>query len=42
MSCHQSGDPAVQFGLRTHAYGQGWAPTTFPEGRQTLLDAAQP
>jgi hypothetical protein len=31
MSCHQSGDPAVQFGLRMHAYGQGWAPTTFPE-----------
>jgi OmcA/MtrC family decaheme c-type cytochrome len=42
MSCHQSGDPAIQFGLRTHAYGQGWAPTTFENGRQTLLDAAQP
>lgn len=40
MSCHQSGDPATQFGLRVHAYGQGWAPTTFDSGRQTLLDAA--
>jgi OmcA/MtrC family decaheme c-type cytochrome len=40
MSCHQSGDPAIQFGLRIHAYGQGWVPTTFPNGRQTLLDAA--
>ena len=39
MSCHQSGDPLTQFGLRVHAYGQGWAPTAFPEGRQTLIDA---
>jgi len=39
MSCHQSGDPLTQFGLRVHAYGQGWVPTTFDNGRQTLLDA---
>lgn len=40
MSCHASGDPAVEFGLRIHAYGFGWIPTAFPEGRQTLIDAA--
>ena len=39
MSCHASGDSATQFGLRTHAYGQGWVPTTFENGRQTLIDA---
>jgi len=39
MSCHQSGVPSTQFYLRTHAYGGGWAPTTFESGRQTLLDA---
>jgi hypothetical protein len=38
-SCHQSGDPATQFGIRMHAYGQGWVPTTFENGRQTLIDA---
>jgi OmcA/MtrC family decaheme c-type cytochrome len=42
MSCHQSGDPSAQFGLRIHAYGQGWVPTTFENGRQTLIDAATP
>ena len=42
MSCHQSGDPSVQFGLRSHAYDQGWWPTTFVNGRQTLIDAATP
>jgi hypothetical protein len=40
MSCHQSGVESTQFGLRIHAYGQGWVPSTFPQGRQTLLDAA--
>jgi OmcA/MtrC family decaheme c-type cytochrome len=40
MTCHQSGDVFTQFGLRSHAYQNGWAPTTFPNGRQTLLDAA--
>ncbi len=39
MTCHQSGEPTTQFYLRTHAYGGGWAPTTFDNGRQTLLDA---
>jgi hypothetical protein len=39
MTCHQSGDPTTQFYLRTHAYGGGWVPTTFENGRQTLLDA---
>jgi OmcA/MtrC family decaheme c-type cytochrome len=42
MSCHQSGDPLIQFNLRSHAYDQGWWPTVFPAGRQTLLDAATP
>jgi OmcA/MtrC family decaheme c-type cytochrome len=40
MCCHQSGDPAVQVGLKVHAYGNGWIPTTFENGRQTVLDAA--
>jgi OmcA/MtrC family decaheme c-type cytochrome len=39
MSCHQSGDATKQFYLRTHAYGGSWLPTTFVNGRQTLLDA---
>ena len=40
MSCHQSGDPTAQFYLRQHAFDGGWVPTTFVNGRQTLLDAA--
>ena len=40
MSCHQSGVQSTQFGLRIHAYGQGWVPTTFDDGRQTIIDAA--
>ena len=39
MSCHQSGDPVTQFGLRFHAYDQGWTPSIFTNGRQTLIDA---
>jgi OmcA/MtrC family decaheme c-type cytochrome len=39
LSCHQSGDPLTQFNLRQHAYQGGWVPTTFVNGRQTLLDA---
>jgi OmcA/MtrC family decaheme c-type cytochrome len=39
MSCHQSGDFVTQFGLRMHAYDQGWTPSLFPNGRQTLIDA---
>jgi hypothetical protein len=42
MSCHQSGDPSIQFGLREHAYDNGWEPTVFVNGRQTLIDAATP
>jgi hypothetical protein len=42
MSCHQSSGAVTQFGLRTHAYGQGWVPTFSPSGRQTLIDAATP
>jgi OmcA/MtrC family decaheme c-type cytochrome len=42
MTCHQSGDASVQFYLRAHAYDQGWWPTAFPNGRQTLIDAATP
>jgi len=39
MSCHQSGEFITQFGLRKHAYEQGWTPSVFANGRQTLLDA---
>jgi OmcA/MtrC family decaheme c-type cytochrome len=42
MSCHQSGDPAVQFGLSVHAYGNGWIPGAFENGRQSIIDAATP
>jgi OmcA/MtrC family decaheme c-type cytochrome len=31
-SCHQSTD------AKGHAYQNGWTPTTFPNGRQTILD----
>ena len=40
MSCHQSSDSAVQAQLKGHAYQNGWEPTEFPEGRQTIIDAA--
>ncbi|MBI5495284.1 MAG: cytochrome c3 family protein [Deltaproteobacteria bacterium] len=40
MSCHQSGDAYEQYVLRQHAADQGFAPTMFTDGRQTLLDAA--
>jgi OmcA/MtrC family decaheme c-type cytochrome len=33
-SCHASSD------ARAHAYQNGWVPTEFPEGRQSILDAA--
>ena len=39
MSCHQWGVPSVNFGWQIHSYGQSWVPTTFPDGRQTLIDA---
>lgn len=39
LSCHQSADPMTEFGLRVHAYGRGWVPATFENGRQTLIDA---
>ncbi len=39
MTCHQSGDPLTQWQLRKHAYDNGWTPTTFENGRQTLIDA---
>jgi OmcA/MtrC family decaheme c-type cytochrome len=42
MSCHQSSDATTQFYLRTHAYGGGWVPATFENGRQTLIDAVTP
>jgi OmcA/MtrC family decaheme c-type cytochrome len=34
-SCHQSSS------AKGHAYQNGWTPTTFPNGRQTILDAAK-
>jgi len=41
MNCHGSGnDSFVQWQLDVHAAEQGWAPSVFPNGRQTLLDAA--
>jgi hypothetical protein len=40
MSCHRSADPAIEAGLQNHANTNGWAPAVFPDGRQTLLDAA--
>jgi OmcA/MtrC family decaheme c-type cytochrome len=33
-SCHSSSD------ARGHAYQNGWTPAVFPDGRQTILDAA--
>ncbi len=39
LSCHGSNDPMMELGLRTHAYGNGWTPQVFENGRQTLLDA---
>lgn len=41
MSCHQSGNSFDQAVLKSHAYQNGWIPTVFPEGRKTILDAAQ-
>jgi OmcA/MtrC family decaheme c-type cytochrome len=41
MSCHQSGNRFEQAVLKSHAYQNGWIPSTFPAGRQTLLDAAK-
>jgi OmcA/MtrC family decaheme c-type cytochrome len=42
MSCHQSGNPWTQYGLREgHAYDNGWTPAAFPQGRQTLIDAVK-
>jgi hypothetical protein len=42
FSCHRSGDAVRQFGLETHKFGGSWVPSIFPNGRQTLLDAATP
>ena len=39
LSCHQYGTPTMQFQQREHVYGNGWAPSAFPNGRQTLIDA---
>lgn len=41
MSCHQSGAKFEQTVLKTHAYQNGWVPTTFPAGRTTILNAAK-
>ena len=38
MTCHRSGDPAVESALKAHAYQNGWVPTEFPEGRQSIID----
>jgi OmcA/MtrC family decaheme c-type cytochrome len=39
MTCHRSGDPAVENALKAHAYQNGWTPQEFEEGRQTIIDA---
>jgi OmcA/MtrC family decaheme c-type cytochrome len=39
MTCHQYGSAETKFFLNLHAYDNGWSPTTFPNGRQTLIDA---
>lgn len=41
MTCHQSGDAALQKTLRTHAFVNGITPAAFANGRQTLIDAAK-
>lgn len=40
MSCHQSGAAGTQATLQNHAFQNGWVPTIFQDGRQSLLDAA--
>jgi OmcA/MtrC family decaheme c-type cytochrome len=40
MTCHQSADSFGQAVLKGHAYQNGWEPKTFPNGRQTIIDAA--
>jgi OmcA/MtrC family decaheme c-type cytochrome len=41
MTCHRSGDPAVESALKAHAYQNGWTPQAFEEGRQTIIDAVK-
>jgi hypothetical protein len=41
MTCHQSGDAAVQNSLKAHAYQNGWEPQEFEEGRETIIEANQ-
>jgi OmcA/MtrC family decaheme c-type cytochrome len=40
MSCHQSSDALVQAALKQHAYQNGWAPSTFTNGRADLLNGS--
>jgi OmcA/MtrC family decaheme c-type cytochrome len=40
MTCHQYGSAATRYYLNKHAYDNGWWPSAFTNGRQTLLDAA--
>jgi hypothetical protein len=42
LSCHQSGDPLTQSIVSSHVFDMGWWPSTFTNGRQTLIDAATP
>jgi OmcA/MtrC family decaheme c-type cytochrome len=37
MSCHQSGDVAMQGALRAHAYQNSWTPAVFTNGRADIL-----
>ena len=41
MTCHRSGDPAMENALKSHAYQNGWTPQAFPEGRQSIIEANQ-
>ena len=40
-SCHKSTDSFTDKAIKAHAYQNGWYPTFFEEGRQTILDSAE-
>jgi OmcA/MtrC family decaheme c-type cytochrome len=40
LSCHQSGAAGQQAVLQNHAFQNGWVPSLFANGRQSLLDVA--
>ena len=40
-SCHKSTDSFTDKAIKAHAYQNGWYPTFFEEGRQTILDSGK-